>query len=117
MLSEISQTENDIYHIISYVESSEQNNLTHKIQKHRYVEQTGRCQRGGRLGDWVKNEVKGLSKNRYILYMSYICVYSHNLVLVNFRTCQTLCSLHFDKKRMFQHLALAWDLSHLLDLV
>ena len=38
--------------------------------------------------------------------------YSHTSVLIGFRTHQTLYSSHFDEKKMFQHLALAWDLLH-----
>ena len=43
--------------------------------------------------------------------------YSHTSVLVCFRTHQTLHSLHFDKRKMFQHSALTGDSLHLLQLV
>ena len=44
-------------------------------------------------------------------------LYGHTLALVHFRTRQPLYSLHFDEENIFQHSALAWESSHLLELV
>ena len=54
MLSEISQTEKNKYHMIYlYVESKNPNKRTNKEQKqtHRYRKQTSFCQRGGGQGE------------------------------------------------------------------
>ena len=60
ILSEITQTEKDKYHIISLSEESkEQNKQTKQKQTHRYKEQTDSCQRGGVLGV-LGEKVEGL---------------------------------------------------------
>ena len=64
MLSEISQTEKDKYHMIFFTCGIYKNNKIYEQikqkQTHRYREQTDDCQMGGGLGRWVK-KVKGLS--------------------------------------------------------
>ena len=56
MLSELSQSVKDKYHMISHVESNEHNKLMNKIEtEHKYMKQTASCQRrGGR--NWMKDD-------------------------------------------------------------
>ena len=56
MLSEISQTEKDKYHMISFICGIEEQ--TNQNQTHEYGGQSGESQRGGELKAW-KNGVKG----------------------------------------------------------
>ena len=60
MLSEISQTEKDTYHMISLVcGSNEQIKLTKWRQSHAYREQTDSCQRGlGKKGEGLSKKKK-----------------------------------------------------------
>ena len=68
----------------------------------------------------VWSGMQGILQNflsAWISECNLIWKYSHTSVLVGFRIHQTLYLLHFDKKKVFQHSALAWDLALLLELM
>ena len=74
----------------------------------------------------LQNTLKHFIKIIRIIFNTLKCMrykaltlikYGNTLILVGFRTHQTLYSAHFDKKKSVSGLALAWDASHLLELV
>lgn len=66
VLSEISQTDRDKYHVISYAESKEQKKWTNKTKTHRYREWTADCQREGGSGA-LGGKGEGMKEYKFVV--------------------------------------------------